>query len=257
MILRSLLLMVFFLFTAQALAQEELTASSNESYSNEEVKKDKTLDEFKDVAGRSVNDFAKDSPSLFHAKRPTPSRFFAADLSMPDSFATTNNLAKKTGSFYRAFGEIIFVQGTITDSFNVPIAGAVVEIWQTNAAGKYHTLLEQGSEYIDKYFSMSGRTITDNLGNYHFITIMPGSRMGRAPHINMNIYHQKFGRLETEMYFQDHPYNDSDYQYLVYNKEDRALLTSRVSHSNIFDTKSIKVCTFNITMRGVHQFKRF
>lgn len=257
-ILRSLLLMVyFFLIASPTLAQEEPTADSTENYSNEEVIEDKTLDEFKDVAGRAVNDFAKDSPSLFQAKRPTPSRFFAADLSMPDSFATTNNLAKKTGSFYRAFGEIIFVQGTITDSFNVPVAGAVVEIWQTNAAGKYHTLLEPDSEYIDKYFSMSGRTITDNLGNYHFITIMPGSRMGRAPHINMNIYHQKFGRLETEMYFQDHPYNDSDYQYLVYNKDDRALLTARVSHSNIFNTKSIKVCTFDITMRGVHQFKRF
>ena len=71
---------------------------------------------------------------------------------MPDNFVSSNNLAKKSGSFYRAFGEIIFIQGTITDSFGLPITSAVVEIWQANSAGKYHTLLEEDSEYIDKYF---------------------------------------------------------------------------------------------------------
>jgi protocatechuate 3,4-dioxygenase beta subunit len=209
------------------------------------------------VDGKIVNNFNRDVPSAFDPLRPTPTRFFSTDLSIPDTFATTNNLAKKTGSFYRAFGEIIFLQGVVTDSFGVPIDGAVIEIWQTNAAGKYHTLLEPGSEYIDKYFSMSGRTVSDNLGNYHFITIMPGSNPGRAPHINMNIYHPKFGKLETEMYFEKHPYNQGDYQYLSYSEEDRKLLTAAVRHSNIMDTKSIKVCTFSIVMKGIHQYKKF
>jgi protocatechuate 3,4-dioxygenase beta subunit len=176
---------------------------------------------------------------------------------MPDNFVSSNNLAKKSGSFYRAFGEIIFIQGTITDSFGLPITGAVVEIWQANSAGKYHTLLEEDSEYIDKYFNMSGRAITDNLGNYHFITIMPGASAGRAPHINFNIYHEKFGKIETEMYFANHPFNQTDYQYLVYNKEEQKLLTADVRHSNILNTRSIKLCTFNITMRGIHQYKRY
>jgi protocatechuate 3,4-dioxygenase beta subunit len=190
-------------------------------------------------------------------KKPTPSRFFAADISMPDQFGTTNNLAKKVGSFYRAFGEIIFVQGNITDSFNLPIVGAIVEIWQTNSAGKYHSLLDSNSQYIDKYFSMSGRTITDNLGNYSFITILPGAVPGRAPHINMNVYHPKFGKLETEMYFEKHPYNETDYQYLAYSEEERALLTAKVRHSDFANTQSIKVCTFNIVMRGTHLYKRY
>lgn len=85
---------------------------------------------------------------------------------MPDQFSTSNNLAEKSRYFYRAYGEIIFVQGSISDSFGVPIHGAIVEIWQTNSAGKYHTLLEPDSEYVDKHFSMSGRAVTDNLGNY-------------------------------------------------------------------------------------------
>ena len=151
----------------------------------------------------------------------------------------------------------LFLQGNISDSFGTPISGAVIEIWQTNAAGKYHTLLDSSSEYIDKYFNMSGRTVSDNLGNYNFITIMPGSNIGRAPHINMNIYHQRFGKLETEIYFEKHPYNKSDYQYLAYSEEERKQLTAEVNYSDPYNVNSIKVCTFNVVMRGIQQYKKF
>lgn len=196
-------------------------------------------------------------PLLFNPKISTPSRLFTADSSMPENFTMNNNLSRKPGAFYRASGEIILLQGTITDSFGVPIDGAVMEIWQTNSAGKYHTLLEKDSEYIDKYFSMSGRTVSDNLGNYHFVTIMPGSISGRAPHINMNIYHKKFGKLETEIYFQDHPYNSTDYQYLAYSAKEKQLLTASVRRADLFNPNSIKICTFNIVMNGVQAYKGF
>ncbi len=195
--------------------------------------------------------------SVFSPKTPTPGRFFTKNLSLPDHFVTSNNLAKKSGSFYRAHGEVIFLQGVVADSFGVPIHNAVIEIWQANAAGKYHTLLEPNSEYVDKFFNMSGRAITDNLGNYYFITVLPGANPGRAPHINFNIYHPKFGKLETEMYFEKHPLNKKDYQYLAYEDDDRNLLTATVNHSNMFNTKSIKVFTFNIVMKGIHQYKGF
>lgn len=194
---------------------------------------------------------------LFEPSTPTPSRLFTSYLSMPDQFAESNNLTHKPGSFYQAFGEIMFVQGNITDSFGVPIAGAVIEIWQTNSAGKYHTLLNPNSDFIDKNFSMSGRAISDNLGNYYFVTIMPGSVPSRAPHINMNVYHQRFGKLETEMYFEGHPFNNSDYQYLSYPERDRKALTAEVRNANIFNPGSIKVCTFNIVLEGIHQYKGF
>lgn len=194
---------------------------------------------------------------VFNPLRPTPERLFKANLSKPAVFASTNNLAKKPGAFYRAFGEIIFVQGMVTDSFGVPISDAVIEIWQANAAGKYHSLLDKNSEYIDKHFSMSGRAITDNLGNYNFITILPGGVKGRAPHINMNVAHEKFGKIETEIYFEDHPFNDTDFQYLSYSQADRQALTAMVKHTNILDTKSIKLCTFNIVLKGAQQYKGF
>lgn len=214
--------------------------------------------EFNDVfKNDNKEQFLEDKLAPFQAKNPTPSRLFTADLSMPDNFGTTNNLAKKAGSFYRAYGEIVYVQGTITDSFGVPIHNAVIEVWQTNSAGKYHTLLESGSGYVDKFFNMSGRAVSDNLGNYHFITIMPGASSGRAPHVNMNVYHPRFGKLETEMYFVNHPYNFTDYQYLTYSEEERKMLTADVRNTDILNPNSIKLATFNITLKGIHQYKKF
>lgn len=250
----------FFLFSVNALAQQQGQGNFSQLSEYWQIAPQATPRSERvepKISLHKTPEINKNVLAIFDEKRPTPSRFFTADISMPERFSTSNNLAKKAGSFYRAFGEIIFVRGTIADSFGVPIEGTVIEIWQTNAAGKYHTLLDEDSEYVDKYFSMSGRAITDNLGQYNFITIMPGSNPGRAPHINMNIYHPKFGRLETEMYFEDHPYNDSDYQYLAYNDEDRKLLTAKVRRSNFNDKSSIKICIFNVVMRGVHQYKTY
>ncbi|MBM3589978.1 MAG: hypothetical protein FJX30_01185 [Alphaproteobacteria bacterium] len=276
MIFLKLLTILLFFFSSSSLAQSVVSAIENSNNLSQNSAQliplpDKNIDDYDSqyAIAPTVVDFndlerlKKIDESLletnlapFSPSVPTPSRLFTADLSMPDSFGTTNNLAKKVGSFYRAYGEIIFIQGTVTDSFGIPIHNAVIEIWQTNSAGKYHTLLENGSGYVDKFFSMSGRAITDNIGNYHFITIMPGASAGRAPHINMNIYHPRFGRLETEMYFMNHPYNFTDYQYLSYTDEERLLLTANMRTTDILNPKSIKIATFNIILKGVHQYKK-
>jgi len=276
MIFLKLLTILLFFFSSSSLAQSVVSARENSNNLSQNSAQliplpDKNIDDYDSqyAIAPTVGEFndlerlKKIDESLletnlapFSPRVPTPSRLFTADLSMPDSFGTTNNLAKKVGSFYRAYGEIIFIQGTVTDSFGIPIHNAVIEIWQTNSAGKYHTLLENGSGYVDKFFSMSGRAITDNIGNYHFITIMPGASAGRAPHINMNIYHPRFGRLETEMYFMNHPYNFTDYQYLSYTDEERLLLTANMRTTDILNPKSIKIATFNIILKGVHQYKK-
>ncbi len=193
----------------------------------------------------------------FKPRTPTPNRLFNVDISKPDRFNNTNNLVKKTGSFYRAFGEIVLLQGQVTDSFGVPVVNATIEIWQANSAGKYHNLLEPDSEYIDRYFNMSGRAVTDNLGYYNFITIIPGSIPNRAPHINMNLRHKNFGTLETEVYFFQHPDNKKDSYYLSYSPQERAMLTAMVEYSQLNNPKSLKVATFNIVIRGSHQYKKY
>ena len=203
------------------------------------------------------NDVAEANRNRFHSRVTTPSRLSSGDLTIPEIFGNSNDLVKKPGSFYRAKGEVIVLQGKVTDSFGVPIEGAVIEIWQTNASGKYQNLLETDSTFIDKNFTMSGKAITNNLGNYAFFTIMPGYYANRTPYINLNIYHEEFGKIETEIYFENHPRNKFDAQYLSYSPKERDLLTARVRLRNIFDSESTKVCIFNITMSGVHKYKGF
>ena len=194
---------------------------------------------------------------VFNPLKQTPSALIIDNLSKPKTFNKNNNLTRKTGSFEVAIGEPLYLQGKIIDAFKIPIEGAIVKIWQTNAAGKYHSLLNKGSKYIDKNFIMSGQSITDNMGNYSFITIFPGYYDDRAPHINMIITHKKFGTIETEIYFDKHFRNNSDPIYLTYPKEDRIKLTAPVIYVDKEDVKKGKVATFNIVMDGIHQYKRF
>lgn len=124
---------------------------------------------------------------IFNPLPQTPSALIVDNLSKPKIFNKNNNLTRKTGSFYMAVGEPLYIKGNIIDAFKVPIEGVIVKIWQTNAAGKYHTLLNKNSKYLDPNFVMSGQSVTDNMGNYEFLTIFPGFYDDRAPHINFII----------------------------------------------------------------------
>lgn len=194
---------------------------------------------------------------IFTPQKQTPNNMIINTLSKPEQFYTGNDLTRVVGSFYVATGELLYLKGSITDAFGVPIEGASVKIWQTNSSGRYQSLLKDGNEYIDKNFIMSGTAKTDNLGRYGFKTIFPGFPEGRAPHINMIILHPKFGEIQTEIYFDKHPLNEKDPQYLSYTEEDRKLLTSRVVNIDDVYPEQGKIATFNIVMDGIHSYKGY
>ena len=110
-------------------------------------------------------------------------------------------------------GHKIIVHGTIRDQFLKPIDGALIEIWQANAGGKYLHNSDQNIAAIDRNFAGCGRYITEDNGAYQFITIQPGPypypNRGvewRPMHIHFSIFGQSFGqRLITQMYFEGDP----------------------------------------------------
>jgi protocatechuate 3,4-dioxygenase beta subunit len=197
------------------------------------------------------------STGIFSPMKQTPSAMIFDNLSKPTKFSRSNNLVRKAGSFKLALGEPLYIRGKITDAFGVPIDGVIVKIWQTNAAGKYHSLLQKNSKYIDRNFLMSGQSVTDNTGRYEFITIFPGFYDDRAPHINIIVSHRRFGIIETEMYFDGNPKNSRDPIYLVYPEDDRKLLTATVKSVSSDDPSRGKIAVFNIVMDGLHQYKRY
>ncbi len=110
-------------------------------------------------------------------------------------------------------GERIVVIGRVLEEDGRPVRDALVEIWQTNAAGRY---LHDGDRHpapLDPNFTGAGRTITDAEGGYRFVTIKPGAypwrnhpNAWRPAHIHFSLFGRAFTqRLVTQMYFPDDP----------------------------------------------------
>jgi protocatechuate 3,4-dioxygenase beta subunit len=110
-------------------------------------------------------------------------------------------------------GERIIVSGRLLDENSHPVANALIELWQANAAGRYRHAVDDHDAPLDPNFTGGGRVLTDAQGNYRFITIKPGAypwrnhyNAWRPAHLHFSI----FGiglvqRLVTQMYFPGDP----------------------------------------------------
>jgi protocatechuate 3,4-dioxygenase beta subunit len=106
-------------------------------------------------------------------------------------------------------GERIIVSGRVLDENARPLANTVVEIWQANAAGRYQHEVDRHDAPLDPNFTGSGQAITNERGEYRFVTIRPGEypwrnhyNAWRAAHIHFSIFGPSFAtRLVTQMYF--------------------------------------------------------
>lgn len=115
------------------------------------------------------------------------------------------DLTRLQGSGGTATGEVIDVFGTVTDHDGRPIAGATLDLWQANAAGRYLHGGDQRAELpLDPHFQGSAVLTTDSEGRYRFRTIRPGIyAFGGTPrprHIHFDIKTRR-ARLVTQMYF--------------------------------------------------------
>jgi protocatechuate 3,4-dioxygenase beta subunit len=106
-------------------------------------------------------------------------------------------------------GERIILSGRVLDENARPLANTVVEIWQANAAGRYQHEVDRHDAPLDPNFTGSGQAITNERGEYRFVTIRPGEypwrnhyNAWRAAHIHFSIFGPSFAtRLVTQMYF--------------------------------------------------------
>lgn len=109
----------------------------------------------------------------------------------------------------KAAGEVIRIEGRVTDGDGAPIPDALLEIWQANAAGKYDHPEDKQEKPRDPHFRGFGRCAVDDDGRYAFTTIRPGQVPGRgntlqAPHINVTIFARGLlKQLWTRIYFAD------------------------------------------------------
>jgi len=112
-----------------------------------------------------------------------------------------------------ALGERIIVSGRVLDEDGRPVRDTLVEIWQANAAGRYHHDVDRHPAPLDPNFTGAGRCITDAEGRYRFVTVKPGAypwknhdNAWRAAHIHVSLFGPAFAtRLVTQMYFPGDP----------------------------------------------------
>jgi protocatechuate 3,4-dioxygenase beta subunit len=162
------------------------------------------------------------STRLRHPTRPLvalPERF--ADLEGPvfgDSALERNDDDLTAHGAGEPLGERIIVEGRVLDENARPIAGALVEVWQANAAGRYLHERDQHPAPLDPNFTGAGRCLTDGEGRYRFVTIKPGAypwgnhpNAWRPAHIHFSLFGRMFTeRLVTQMYFPGDPLFEYD-----------------------------------------------
>jgi protocatechuate 3,4-dioxygenase beta subunit len=88
--------------------------------------------------------------------------------------------------------------GTVTGLTCGRIAGARVDVWHADPAGRYEPARYRGHQ------------LTDADGRFAFRTIVPGAPPGRAPHLGLNVVVAGKADFWTELFFPNDPRNTSD-----------------------------------------------
>jgi len=127
-----------------------------------------------------------------------------------------NLISNYSASGIEALGSRIKVFGKLLDENNKRVPNQLIEIWQANAGGRYRHVNDGYLAPLDDNFGGCGRCLTDEDGNYEFLTILPGAypwpngpNSWRPAHIHFSVFGQAFAqRLITQMYFEGDPLID-------------------------------------------------
>ena len=111
-------------------------------------------------------------------------------------------------------GERLVVAGTVVARNGRPLAGAIVDVWQCNADGRYDNDDPKNPPKKDQYV-LRGRIKTNDKGEYEFTTIRPvpysiGEGQYRPAHIHLKSSLDGYTPLTTQIYFKGDKYNKTD-----------------------------------------------
>jgi protocatechuate 3,4-dioxygenase beta subunit len=97
-------------------------------------------------------------------------------------------------------GQPIEIAGFALTRSCKPVAGALVEFWQADAAGNYD----------NTGFRLRGHQFTDAEGHYRLRTVVPGAYEGRTRHIHVKVQPPGGRILTTQLYFPGEAKNQRD-----------------------------------------------
>lgn len=158
-----------------------------------------------------------------------------------------SDLVRVTGAAAQAMGQVTHVMGRALDRQGRPIPGALVEIWQCDANGRYLHPGDRGGPR-DLRFQGYGQALTDAGGGYHFRTIRPVPYPGRTPHIHFKVRLRERELLTTQMYVAGEPGNARDGIYRRLDAEERERLTVPLQPADGVESGAL-AGTFDLVLR--------
>lgn len=140
------------------------------------------------------------------------------------------DLTRVQGRKDRARGKVVEIAGRVLDANCRPVAGAVIDVWQANAAGRYRHSTDRNPAPLDPNFEGFAQVTTSEDGAYRILTIMPGpypvaDGWVRPPHIHYKVHAGTSETLTTQMYFADSDLNEKDRLYMSIAQPLRSLVT--------------------------------
>ncbi len=185
--------------------------------------------------------------------RQTSGPFYPTDHLPVDKIDVDADLVSLEGHAEKAVGDIVIIEGVVMDQNCRPLSGALVEIWQACASGKYNHADDPNTAPLDPHFQYWGKAVTDVNGFYRFRTIIPGAYPAdegwdRPPHVHFKITRKGYAELVTQMYFKNNPLNDVDQILQSLKKTDQDKLVVEFKNQT---TQKYPVGQFNIQLRTI------
>jgi protocatechuate 3,4-dioxygenase beta subunit len=172
-----------------------------------------------------------------------------------------SDLTRNAGTGGEAMGERLIIVGRVLDEDEQPVPNTLIEIWQANAAGRYHHEVDQHNAPLDPNFIGAGRCMTNEKGEYRFLTVKPGPypwlnhpNAWRPSHIHLSLFGPAFvTRLVTQFFFPGDPLIPMDpILNSVPTKSGRQRLISSYAHE-VTKPEWALGYRFDIVLRGRQQ----
>ncbi|MBR0684226.1 intradiol ring-cleavage dioxygenase [Roseomonas eburnea] len=150
-------------------------------------------------------------PALAQSRMATPAQTRGPFYPVAFPADTDADLVRVRGAAAEAMGTVTHLRGRVTDIAGEAVPGALVEIWQCDANGRYAHPRAPQTHLFDANFQGYGRVMTDARGAYAFRTLRPTPYPGRTPHIHVQVTRPGGGAvLVTQFYVAGEPLNARD-----------------------------------------------
>src|SRR5436190_9549062 len=103
----------------------------------------------------------------------------------------------------RTAGAPFVVSGRVVSTRGVPVAGALIDVWQADGDGAYDL----------EGFRLRGHQVTEADGTYRVETVVPGYYPGRTRHVHVKVQPAGGAVLTTQLFFPGDPGNRRDALY--------------------------------------------